>query len=67
MVSKKIIQFAAKVLILAIFGYIGPNSKSIFSLNSQNFVKSSVFFLEEVVRNILLIFEFSVFKKVRGG
>ena len=67
LVSKKVIKFSAKIPILAIFDYLGPPSKSIFSTYSQNFRKPLVTLLGEVVRNIVLIFEFSIFKKVRGG
>ena len=65
--KKKVIHFPAKVPFLAIFDYLGPSSKSIFSTYRQNFKKSSVSFLGEVVRNIVLTFEASIFKKVRGG
>ena len=65
--EKKVIQFSAKVPILAIFDYLGPPSKSIFSTYRQNFEKSSVIFLGEVVRNIVLIFQLSIFKNVLGG
>ena len=64
---KKVIQFYAKVPILAIFDYLGPPSKSIFSTYRQNFEKSSVCFLGGIVRNIVLNFQLSIFKKVRGG
>ena len=63
---KKNIQFPAKAPILDIFRYLGPHSKSIFSTYQQNFEKPSVSFLEEVVRNIVLSFELSIFKKLRG-
>ena len=43
-VSKKVIQFSAKLPILAIFGYLGPPLKSIFLMYKQNFAKSSVTF-----------------------
>ena len=46
-VLKKIIQFSAKVLILAKLGYLDPDSKSIFSTYRQNFKKSLVIFLGE--------------------
>ena len=64
---KKVIHFSAKVLILAIFDYLGPLSRSISSTFRQIFKKSSVSFLGEVVRNIVLKFRLSIFKKVRGG
>ena len=64
---KKVIQFPAKVLILAISGYLGPHSKSIFSMYRQNFKKSLVVFLEKVVRNIGLNFELSISSGLRGG
>ena len=64
---KKVIPVSVKVLILAIFDYLGPPSKSIFSTYRQNSKKSSVSFLGKVVRNIVLSFEFSIFKKVRRG
>ena len=64
---KKVIQFSAKVPILAVFYYLGPPSKSIFSTYRQSFKKSTVSSLDEVVRNIVLNFQFSIFKKVRGG
>ena len=65
--KKKVIQFSAKVPILAIFDYLGPPSKSIFSTYRQNFEKSSVSFLEEVVMNIVLNFELSISAGLRGG
>ena len=64
---KKILHFSAKKPILAISDYLGPPSKSIFSTYRQNFKKSSVGFLGDVVRNIVFNFEVSIFKKVRGG
>ena len=64
---KKVIQFSAKVPILAIFDYLGPHSKSIFSTYRQNSKKSLVSFLGEVVRNIVLTFQLSIFKNLRGG
>ena len=54
---KKVLQFSAKVPILAIFGYLGPPSKSISSKYRQNFGKSSVSFLGQVVGNIVLNFD----------
>ena len=65
-VLKKNIQFLVKVPILAIFDYLGPHSKSIFSTYRQNFEKSSVNFLKEVARNIVSNFGLSIFKIVRG-
>ena len=65
--QKKVIEVSAKVLILDFFDYLGPNSKSIFSTYKQNFRKYLVSFLEEVVRNIVFNFQFSIFKKVRRG
>ena len=64
---KKIIQFLAKVPILAIFGYLGPRSKSILSTYKQNFEKSLVNFLGEVVKNLVLNFELSIFAGLWGG
>ena len=64
---KKNIQFSARVPILAIFDYLGPHSKSIFSTYRQNFKKSLVSFLEKVVRNILLSFELSISSGLRWG
>ena len=63
---KKNIQFSAKVLILAIFDYLGPHSKSIFSTYRQNFEKYLVSFLGEVVRHLALNCKLSIFKKVWG-
>ena len=63
---KKFIQFPAKVLVLPIFDYLGPPSKSIFSTYRQNSKKSLVFFLWEVVGNIILNFELSIFSGLRG-
>ena len=63
---KNVFLFPAKVLILAIFDYLGPPSKPIFSTYRQNFGEYSVSFLGEVVRNIVLNFELSIFKKVPG-
>ena len=54
-------------MILAIFGYLGPHSKSIFSTYKQNFQKFLVIFLEEVSRNIVLNFELSDSSGLRGG
>ena len=67
LVSKKAIQFSAKVPILAIFDYLGPHSKSVFSTYRLNFEKSTVNFVGEVVKNIVLNFGLSIFKKRRGG
>ena len=67
LVSREVIQFSAKVPILAIFDYLGPRSKSIFSTYRQNFKKSLVSFLGEVVRNIVLNFEPSISSGLRGG
>ena len=64
---KKRYFFSAKVVIFAIFGYLGQPSKSIFSTYRQCFKKSLVSFLEEVVRNTALRFQLSIFEKVRGG
>ena len=65
--EKKVIQFSEKVPILAIFDYLGPLSKSIFSTYRQNFKKSLVSFLGIVVRNIVLNFEFSISAGLRRG
>ena len=65
--KKKVIHFSAKASSLAIFDYLGPPSKSIFSTYRQNFEHSSVSFLEEVVRNIVSNFQLSIFKNMRGG
>ena len=65
--KKKVVQFPAKVPILANFGHLGPPSKSIFSTYRQNFEKSLVSFLGEVVRNIVLNFELSISAGLRGG
>ena len=64
---KKIIHISAKAPILANFDYLGPPSKSIFSTYRHSFKKSSSIYLEEVVRNIVLDFELSIFKEVRKG
>ena len=64
---KKVIQFSAKVLILAIFDYLGPPSRSIFSTYSQIFKKSLLSFLGEVIRNIVINFGLSIFEKVWGA
>ena len=63
---KKVIQFSAKLLILAIFGYLGPLSRSIFSTYRQSFEKSLVCFLGEVVLNILSNFELCIFSDLHG-
>ena len=60
-------QFLAKVPFLAISGYLGPPSKSIFRTCRQNFKKSSESFLGKAFRDNVLNFEFSSFKKLRGG
>ena len=64
---KKSIELSARVPILAIFGSLGLPSKSIFSIYSQKIEKSVVSFLGEVVRNTVLKFELSIFKRVRLG
>ena len=64
---KKIIHFSAKKPNLAIFDYMGPLSKSIFSTYRQNLDKSSVNFLGKVVRNMVLNVELSIFAGLRGG
>ena len=64
---KKSYAIFRKSTLLAIFDYLGPSSKSIFSTYRQNFEKSLVSFLGEVVRNIVLNFQFSIFKRVQGG
>ena len=63
---KKVFKFLAEVLILAIFGSLGPPSKSVFSTYRQNFSKSFVYFLGEIVRNIVLNFELSIFSGLWG-
>ena len=65
--QKKGIQFSAKVLILAIFDYLGPPSKSISSTYRQNLKKSLVSFLGEVVRNFVLNFGLSLSAGLREG
>ena len=60
-------KYPAKVPILAILDYLGPSSKSVFSTYRQSFKKSSVPVLGEVVKNIVLNFEVSIIKKVRGA
>ena len=65
--QKKVVQFSAKIPILAIFEYLGPSSKSIFSTYRRSFKKSSVSFLGHVVRNNVSIFGLSILKKVREG
>ena len=54
--KKKLFFFSAKVLILVIFDYLGPPSKSVFSTYRQNFKKSLVSILAEFVGNIVLSF-----------
>ena len=65
--KEDVISFLAKVPILAFFGYVGTRSKSIFSTYRQDFEKSFVGFLEDVVRNIALLFELSIFSGLPGG
>ena len=65
--KKKVIQFSAKLPILAIFRYLGPSSKSSFSTYRQKFEKTMVHFLEEVVRNFLLNFELCIFSGLGGA
>ena len=65
LVSKKVIQFPAKVPILAFFDYLGPPSKSISSTYWQKFEKSKENVPGQVISNI--VFEFFYFKKVRGS
>ena len=64
---KQVIQFPAKLLILAIFGYLVPHSKSIFSMYRQTFKKFLVVYLEKVDRIIGVNFELSVSSGLRGG
>ena len=64
--NKKVINFLAKVPILAIFGSLGSSSKWIFSTCRQKLKKTFVNFLVEVVRNIVLSFGLSIFEKKRG-
>ena len=64
---KKVIHFSAKVLFLASFDYLGQPSKSIFSTYKQNFEKSSVSFLGNIVRNSVLYFELCISAGLRGG
>ena len=63
----KVIQFLAEVPILANFVYLGVHLMSVFSTYRQNFEKSSVNLSEKVVGNIVLKFEPSVLKKLRGA
>ena len=51
---------------MANFGYLGTPSKSIFSTYRQIFEKSSVNFLGEKKRNIVLFFELSISSGMRG-
>ena len=64
---KRVVQFSAKVLILANFDYLGPHSKSIFSTYNKSFEKSLVSFMGRVVRTIVLNFELSILAGPRGG
>ena len=64
---KKSYSIYRKIPILAIFDYLGPPSKSIFSTYRQNFKKSSVKFLGEVVSSIVLNFELCISSGLRGG
>ena len=63
---KKVILFSKKVPMLAIFDYLGPPSKSIFSTYRQKFKKSLVSLLGKIVRNIVFNLELCIFKKERG-
>ena len=49
---KKFIQFSAKVPIWANFDYLGPPSKSIFSIYRQNFKKSLISVLGRLLRTL---------------
>ena len=64
---KKVIYFPSKLPKLAIFGYLVPPSKSIFSRYRQNSKNSLFKFLENVVRNMVLYLEFSIFAGLRWG
>ena len=65
--KKTVIQFPAKVPILAISGYLGPHSKPIFSTYRQKFETALEHLLGEVVRNIVLYFELYLFGTAAGG
>ena len=64
--NKNLFIFLQKASISAIFGYLGPHSKSFFSTHRQNFKKSLVVYLGEVAWNIVLNFEPSISKNVQG-
>ena len=63
----KITQSLVKVPILAIFGYLGPHIKPMFTMKRQNFKISLACLLKTVARNIVLLFELSIFEKLSGG
>ena len=65
--NKNLFIFLQKASISAIFGYLGPHSNSIFSTHMQNFKKSLVTNLREFAWNIVLNFERSISKNVKGG
>ena len=64
---KRSYSISRKVPILAIFGYLGPPSKSIFSMYRKNIEKSSVRFLGVGIRNIVLNFELTISSGLRRG
>ena len=57
---KKVFQFPAKVQILAIFDYLCPPSKSIFSTYGKKFKNSLEHLLGEFARNIVWFFGLSI-------
>ena len=64
--NKTIFNFSQnKVPIMAILDYLSPTSNSIFSTYRQNFKNPWSVLLGKVVRNILVHFERSIFKKVQ--
>ena len=66
-VLKKSYSIFRKSTDLANFDYLGPHSKSIFSTYRQKIKKSLASFVANVARNIVLNFELSIFRKVRGA
>ena len=65
MSQQKVTRVLKKVPTLAIFDYLGPASKSIFSTYRQIFEKALASFLVEVVDKVLSVFGFPFFEKMQ--
>ena len=65
--QQRVFHFLTKVTFLAIFDYLGSSSKSNPSTYIQNFRKSSVKFMGDITKNIVLNFQCSMFSGYRRG